>query len=149
MSLKTMKKEDLELMSYSEIAALILEESKKSMKIVDVFKKVCSLLEMSDAEFERKIADFFEMISTDKNFIVLEKGFCDLRKRHNIEVVLDDDEDEEVLDSESSEETDIEEDVTEENEDDIYYDSSSDEDDVDDSDDLDDFMVVDEDETSM
>ena len=149
MGLKSMKKEDLELMSYSEIAALILEESKKSMKIVDIFKKICTLLEMSDAEFERKIADFFEMISTDKNFVILEKGLCDLRKRHNPEVILEDDE-EDVVDSESLEEDELpEEENTEESEDDIYYDSSSDEDDVDDSDDLDDFMVVDEDETSM
>ena len=144
MKLKGYTKEDLETMSYTEIAEIILNEKGSSMKIVDIFKKICKLLEMNDSEFEAKIADFFELISTDKNFIVLEKGFCDLKKKHAPKVVIEDEE-EEIIEPES-----IDEDETEPEEDsdeDIFYDNSSDKDDVEDNDDeLSDFIVVDEEE---
>lgn len=146
--LKKLSKDDLELMTYAEIAELILTEKKKQMKIVDIFKKICELLELSDSEFESRIADFFEIISTDKNFIVLDKGFCDLRKKHTPEVVIEEDDDDEETELELEEQVDeIEE---EKEEDDIFYDSSSDEDDVDDdADDLTDFIVVEDEEASM
>ena len=148
MKLKELSKDELETMSYGELSELVLNDNGSKMKIVDIFKKICTLLELSEAEFENKIADFFELISTDKKFIVLDKGFCDLRKKHTPEVIIEEEE-EEVIDSEVSEEDEIEENL-EENDGDIFYDSSSEEDDVEDSDDeLTDFIVVDEDETSM
>ena len=144
MKLKGYTKEDLESMSYTELAEIILNEKGSSMKIVDVFKKICKLLEMSDAEFEAKVADFFELISTDKNFIVLEKGFCDLRKKHTPKVVIEED-DEEVIEPEVADEEETE--PEEDSEEDIFYDNSSDKDDVEDNDDeLSDFIVVDEEE---
>lgn len=144
MKLKGYTKEDLESMSYTELAEIILNEKGSSMKIVDVFKKICKLLEMSDAEFEAKVADFFELISTDKNFIVLEKGFCDLRKKHTPKVVIEED-DEEVIEPEAADEEETE--PEEDSEEDIFYDNSSDKDDVEDNDDeLSDFIVVDEEE---
>ena len=144
MKLKGYTKEDLESMSYTELAEIILNEKGSSMKIVDVFKKICKLLEMSDAEFEAKVADFFELISTDKNFIVLEKGFCDLRKKHTPKVVIEED-DEEVIEPEIADEEETE--PEEDSEEDIFYDNSSDKDDVEDNDDeLSDFIVVDEEE---
>ena len=146
MKLKNLSIEELESMSYSDIAELIITEKGSSMKIVDIFKKICSLLKMSDAEFENKIADFFELISTDKKFIVLEKGFCDLRKKHTPTVIIEDDEEEiepDIIEEEP-------EDNLEEEEEDIFYDTSSDEDDVEDKDDdLNDFIVVDDEETGM
>jgi len=148
MKLKDLTQEELETMSFAEITEVILNEKESKMKIVDIFKKICTVLGMSDVEFENKVADYFELISTDKTFIVLDKGFCDLRKKHTPKVVIEEDE-EETVDSDTLETEDIEEDI-EENEDDIFYDSSSDEDDVEDNDDeLTDFIVVDEDETSM
>ena len=60
MKLKGYAKEDLESMSYTELAELILNEKGSSMKVVDIFKNICKLLEMSDEEFEAKVADFFE-----------------------------------------------------------------------------------------
>ena len=144
MKLKGYTKEDLESMSYSELAEIILNEKGSSMKIVDIFKKICKLLEMSDAEFEAKVADFFELISTDKNFIVLEKGFCDLRKKHTPKVVIEED-DEEVIEPEAVDEEETE--PEDDSEEDIFYDNSSDKDDVEDNDDeLSDFIVVDEEE---
>lgn len=144
MKLKGYTKEDLEAMSYSELAELILNEKGSSMKIVDIFKEICKLLNMGDSEFESKVVDFFELISTDKRFIVLEKGFCDLRKKHTPNVIIEDEEEEEILESDLSEdETTDEEDENE----DIFYDNSSDKDDVDDADDeLSDFIMVDEEE---
>ena len=148
MKLKNITKEELETMSYSDIAQVILNEKGKSMKIVDIFREICKLLDMSDNEFEQKITDFFELITTDKNFIILDKGFCDLRKKHNPEVIIEED-DEEPVEAEVEEEDSIEEEV-EDSEEDIYYDNSSDEDDVDDADDeLNDFIVIDDEEASM
>lgn len=132
-------------MSYTELAELILNENGSAMKITDIFKKICKILEMSDAEFEARVTDFFELVSTDKNFIVLDKGFCDLRKKHIPKVVIEDEEEEEIIEPEASEDEDQE--TSEENDDDIFYDSSSDKDDVEDSDDeLSDFIMVDEEE---
>ena len=148
MKLKNLSIEDLEVMSYGDIAELILTEKGSAMKIVDIFKNICELLKMGDTEFENKIADFFELISTDKKFIVLEKGLCDLRKKHTPTVIIEDDEDD-TIDSDVIEDEEPE-DTLESEENDIFYDTSSDEDDVDDNDDdLNDFIVVDDEEAGM
>ena len=146
MKLKNYSTEQLESMSYSEIALLILDSEGKKMKIVDIFKKICKLLNMSDAEFEMKVADFFELITTDKNFIILDKGYCDLRKKHTPKLIIEDDEDS-AIDNEVNDEENEESDFEQER--DIYYDNSSDEDEVeDDDDDLDDLIILDDEEES-
>ncbi|MGN1379345.1 MAG: DNA-directed RNA polymerase subunit delta [Bacilli bacterium] len=148
MSINNLTKDDIDTLSYDELANLILQENKKQMKIIDIFKKICELKNMSDKDFEDKIADFYDLISTNKEFIVLEKGFCDLRKNHTPNVIIEDEDD---IDSEDIEEEIVDEEDISDDEDDIFYDNSSDEDDVDTADDeLSDFMVVDEeDETSI
>ena len=146
MELKKLSLEELEQMTYGEITELILVEKGTKMKIVDIFKKICKLLNMSDAEFEAKIADFFELVSTDKKFIILDKGYCDLRRKHTPKVVIED-EDNEDVEVEIDEEEIDEDKETDENQDDIFYDNSSEEDDVDtDDDELDDFLIVDDEE---
>ena len=87
------------------------------------------------------IEDIAKMFRTNKEFLVLEKGYCDLRKNHTPNVIIDDEDD---VDTEEIEEN-IEDDV-EETEEDIYYDNSSEEDDVDTDGELSDFIVVDEDD---
>lgn len=151
MKLKDISSEELEEMSYADLTKVVLEEKGTKMKIVDVFKKICDAKGMSEAEFENTVADFFELISTDKNFVVLDKGFCDLRIKHNQTVVVDpDDEEDEVIEDEENIESSNDETEESNDEEDIFYDNSSDEDDVtDEDDDLADFMVVDEDEASM
>lgn len=145
MSIKNLTKEDIDTLSYEELAYLIIQDKHSKMKIIDIFKKICELKNMNEKEFEDKIADFYDLISTNKEFLVLEKGYCDLRKNHTPNVILDDEDD---VDTEEIEEN-IEDDV-EETEEDIYYDNSSEEDDVDTDDELSDFIVVDEDdETSI
>ena len=145
MSIKNLTKEDINTLSYEELAYLIIQDKHSKMKIIDIFKKICELKNMNEKEFEDKIADFYDLISTNKEFLVLEKGYCDLRKNHTPNVIIDDEDD---VDTEEIEEN-IEDDV-EETEEDIYYDNSSEEDDVDTDDELSDFIVVDEDdETSI
>lgn len=145
MSIKNLTKEDIDTLSYEELAYLIIQDKHSKMKIIDIFKKICELKNMNEKEFEDKIADFYDLISTNKEFLVLEKGYCDLRKNHTPNVIIDDEDD---VDTEEIEEN-IEDDA-EETEEDIYYDNSSEEDDVDTDDELSDFIVVDEDdETSI
>ncbi len=138
MKLKDYKKEDLELMGYDDIAVLVLQEVNKKMKITDLFKKVCNLLGLSDKEYEQRIGDFFELLSTNKNFIMLENGYWDLKSKHNSKVIIDED-DEEIVDS-----IDEDEEIDDEEEEDIFYDGDDD-DDVQ-EDDLKDLVVIDGDE---
>lgn len=139
MKLKDISREELEMMSYAEIAEIILKENKKKMKIVDIFKKICTALGLTEAEFENRISEFFETISTNKLFTILPQGYCDLKTRHNTKVVIDEDEEEIVVEDEVSE--DVEEDAEDE---DIFYDDTEDDDVSDDE--LQDFVVIDEDE---
>lgn len=140
MKIKDMTKEELESLSYDDIAYLILEESGTKTKITDLFQEVCNLLELSHDEYEAKIADFFQMLSTDQRFVMLEKGFWDLKSRHQTKIILDDT-DEEDLDEENIDDTD---DMAEDNDDEIFYDDEENDDDSDD--DLKDLVIVNEDD---
>ena len=147
MKLNEIPKEELELMGYDDIAFYVLQESGKKMKLQDIFKKVCKALELPDEYVESHIMGFFEVMSTNKKFVMLEKGFWDLQSRHVADIVIED-ADEEI-------ENDIEEDEimeeTNEEDDDIFYDQDDETDDTDD-DDLADLVVIDsneEDEQSL
>ena len=142
MNLKDIPKEELETMGYDEIAYLILEKNGKKMKIIDLFQKVCKALDLPDETVEELIGDFFELLSTNKKFVLLENGYWDLATNHSLDIVIEDEE--ENLDNEEIEEEEIED--TDEEED-IYYDNDIDSDD-DDDDDLKDLVIVDEDEIS-
>lgn len=140
MKLKDISKEELEMMGYAELAEIVLNESKKKMKIADIFKKICGALGLSDAEYEDRISEFFEIVSTNKLFTILPEGYCDLKIRHNTKVIMDDEEEEIIVE----EENESEEEELEDDEDDIFYDENED-DDVED-DELQDFVVIDEEE---
>lgn len=150
MKLTDITPEELETMNYDDIAYLILSEEKTKMKINVLFQKVCDTLSLNEKEYEDKIADFFELLTTDKRFIMLEDGSWDLKELHNPKVIVDDEDDDDMLQNEveEDEEDNIEEDIDSEDEDDIFYDAEADDDLPDD--DLDDFMVinVDEEETN-
>lgn len=141
MSLSKMTKEEIELLSYTDIAKLYLEENKKTLNTADLFKEVCNLLSLSEEEYQNKIADFFQSLTTSKEFILLEDGKWDLKSKHSVKVVMDElyeekDEDEE------DEEYELEpEEMTEEDE----YNSIDDEEDYAD-DDLSDLTILNEDE---
>ena len=144
MSLKTMKKEELELLSNKDIAFMILEESKRKLNTADLFKKIIKLLDLPESVFEKKIADFYTALSTDKRFILLDNGKWDLRTNHTSDKVIrisDDEEDED-------EEEDLEQ---QEKEDEIEEDSFDDTDEEydDTNEDLKDLVVIDEDELEL
>jgi DNA-directed RNA polymerase delta subunit len=138
MKLKTINKEELETMSFDDLAYVILKEKGKKMKTADIFGTIKELLQMSDAEYEARIADFFTLLATEKRFIQLDKGFWDLRENHTAKIEIEDVEDEdEELENEIIEETETEED-------DIFLDESKEIDDDETEDELKDFVVLDE-----
>jgi DNA-directed RNA polymerase subunit delta len=115
MKLSKMKKEDIELLSYTNIAKLYLEENKKSMNTADLFKEICKLLDLSERVYQDKIADFFQSMTTSKDFVLLPDGTWDLKANHKVKIVMDDlyeekddEENEEEID-EDSEDTENEE----------------------------------------
>lgn len=142
MLLKDMSKEDVELLSYTDLTNLILTENKSSMNTPTIFKKICDLLGYSEEEYMDKIGDFYTSLTIDKRFVLLENHEWDLRERHAVELVLDEDEDdEEALEEENEEEV-----LDEEVEDDMI--SSEDELDTDD-DDLDDLTIISDEEDEL
>ena len=137
MKIEKMKKEELEVLSYTDLTEMILKENKKAMKTADIFKKICNLLELSDEEYSNKIGDFYTSMTTDKRFILLENAEWDLKDNHKVEINLDeDDEDDEYV-----EEEEIEEDAEEVDEDNSV-DITDDEVDLDDEDDMEDLTIV-------
>lgn len=143
MKLSDITKDELETMNYDDIAYIILNEEKVKMKINVLFEKVCTALELGEKAFEDKIADFFELLTTDKRFIMLEDGSWDLRERHNPKVIIDEDDDEAISDVEETDDDIIGED-NENDDDNIFYDADTDDDLPDD--DLDDLVVIDVDD---
>lgn len=145
MKLNKIPKSELELLSYTEIAKMYLEENKKTMNTAELFKEICNLLELSEFVYVDKIADFFQSLTTSKEFILLEDGTWDLKSNHKIKVSMD-----EIYDESNSEESEEENDESldsdiEEPEDlDAIDDSNSFIDDSDD--DLADLTIVNDDE---
>lgn len=142
--LSKMNKENLELLSYTKIAEMYLKENKKTMNTADLFKEVCRLLELSDEEYQDKIADFFESLTTSKDFILLNDGNWDLRVNHSVKIDMDD-----VYEEADSEEVVEDEDDMELSEEDNYEDDSYNTDLSDDDlpdDDYADLTEIDEDE---
>lgn len=140
MKLSKMKKEDLELLSYTSIAKLYLEENKTTMNTADLFKEVCKLLELSDRVYQDKIADFFQSLTTSKDFILLDDGKWDLKGNHKSKKIDIDD-----LYEEKEEETYDYDDLDESNEEEDEYNSIDDEEEYA-EDDLSDLTIMNEDE---
>ncbi|HPF83528.1 MAG TPA: DNA-directed RNA polymerase subunit delta [Bacilli bacterium] len=144
MKIKDMTKEELELLSNCDIAALLLKENKKPMNTPKIFRNICDLLGYSDSEYTDKIGEFYTALTTDKRFILLDTAEWDLRDNHSIKISIDDeeesdyeeeieDEEEEIVEDEEVEEKDVEEPIDDE------------ELDIDDDDDeLEDLAIVDE-----
>ena len=141
MKIKDMKKEDLEVLSYTDLTEMILKENKKPMNTPSVFRKICDLLELSEEEYSEKIGDYYTSLTTDKRFILLDTAEWDLKDKHKVEIILDEDDEEEVFDEEE-----IEEDEEIEEETDESIEITDDEVDLDDSDDLDDLSILDDDD---
>ena len=120
---KKLTKEELELMSYNDIANILLKE-KPNQSTLDIFSKIVEMLELPKSVLENKIGEFYTALTNDKRFILLEDGKWDLRKNHKTEnLTLEEDlEDyeEEIEDYEDEEqEVEPEENYRDETEDDI------------------------------
>jgi len=115
MILSKMSKEEIELLSYTEIAKLYLEENKTTMNTAELFKIVCNLLSMSETDYQNKITDFFQSLTTSKDFILLQDGKWDLKKKHSVKVVMEEIY-EETVDEEEDFELENEEELDEEDE---------------------------------
>lgn len=146
MKLNQIPIEELELLPYTAIAKMYLEENKTTKNTADLFREVCNLLKLSDDEYVDSIADFFESLTTSKEFILLEDGTWDLKSNHKVKVVIEDIEEEENEEETSDEEMEIIDDDMEAEIDDIdiidddgFIDDDSD-------DDLAELTIVDEDE---
>ena len=138
MSLSKMTKDEIELLSYTDIAKLYLEENKITLNTAELFKEVCNLLSLSESEYQDKIADFFQSLTTSKEFILLQDGKWDLKSKHSVKVVMD----ELYEEKDEDEEYELEpEEMTEEDE----FHSIDDEEDYAD-DDLSDLTILNEDE---
>lgn len=140
MKLKDMKKEELEVLSYTDLTEMIIKENKKAMNTAAIFKRICELLELTDDEYTNKIGDFYTSLTTDKRFILLDTAEWDLRDKHKVEIVLDDEDEDEVFDEEN-------EDNIESNEEEMSesVEITDDEVDLDNSDDIEDLTIVDDD----
>lgn len=138
MKLSKMSKEEIELLSYTSIAKLYLEENQTTMNTADLFKEVCKLLELSERVYQDKIADFFQSLTTSKEFVLLDDGKWDLKSNHKSKKI-----DMEDLYEEKEEELDEEEEKEPSEEDE--YNSIDDEDEYA-EDDLADLTILSEDE---
>lgn len=141
MKIKEMTKDELEMISYDDLAYMILAEYKKKFKITDLFKKVCDLKGLSDQVFENKIGDFFELLTIDQRFYMLDNGNWDLKERHTNKIKINTVEDEEEEEDSELIDEDIED---EEEEEDIFYEHDETDDEA--EDDLKDLVIIDEDE---
>ena len=142
MSIKNLKKDELELMSYKDITNILLKEI-GPQNTPDLFRKIVDLLELDDKFYESKIGDYYMMLTTDKRFILLDDGNWDLREKHTSDKIIKVEDDDEEMESEESGSKSKDE-LDDESED---YDSSEDFDD--DDDDFKDLVILDEDELDL
>jgi DNA-directed RNA polymerase subunit delta len=144
MKLKELSKEELETMGYDDIAYEILTENGAKLTLPEIFKEICDLLGLSSKEYEDKIGDFFQLLSTDHRFIMLPKGYWDLKARHQTKVIIEPDDDDEIIPEDTEDDTDITEPDEDEEDDGIFEDEDTDDDTG--EDDLKDLVIVSEDE---
>ena len=131
MKLNKIPKNELELLSYTEIAKMYLKENKTTMNTANLFKEICKLLELSENDYVEKIADFFQTLSTSKEFILLDDGNWDLKSNHKLKIVVDEDDEDEEEENEEENAEELQEqeepdDLDSINEDDSYIDDDSD-----------------------
>ena len=140
--IKNMSKEELEILSYSDLTELILKEENKPLNTPTIFRKICDILGYDDEEYTNKIGDYYTSLTTDKRFVFLDTNEWDLREKNPVDIVMDEDEDEEEIEDEEMNEEDQEE--TSEYEDDI--DTMMEDEDIVDDEELDDLSILSDEE---
>lgn len=116
------KKEELELMSYNDIAHLILKDKPKQTTL-NIFKKIVKMLGLSESALENKIGEFYTALTNDKRFILLDGGKWDLKENHKSVSLTNDDDledfDEDGEDYDDAQPEQEEDDMFEETDDDV------------------------------
>lgn len=135
--LKNINKEELELLSYTDLAQLILKEANKPLNTPTIFKEICNLMNYDDNSYANKIGNFYTSLTLDNRFVMLDSLEWDLREKHSVKIEIDDEDD--VL---------VEEDETEEVEEEAAdLDLILDEEEIEEElDELEDLTIVDEEE---
>lgn len=105
MQLTNIPKEEIELMSYTDITYKLLKENKKSMTTPDIFKNICKLLDYSEEDYQTKIGDYYTSLTIDKRFILLDNGEWDIRDHHSVDLLVEDEEEdvEEIIEEDVEE----------------------------------------------
>ena len=140
--IKNMPKEELEILSYSDLTELILKEENKPLNTPTIFRKICDILGYDYEEYTNKIGDYYTSLTTDKRFVFLDTNEWDLREKTPVDIVMDEDEDEEEVDDEEMNEENQEE--TSEYEDDV--DTMMEDEDIVDDEELDDLSILSDEE---
>lgn len=140
MNVRQMPLDELELLSYADIAYELLRLDKKPKTTPVLFGEVCGLLDINEDNMMDMIGDFYTSLTTDKRFVLLDNAEWDLKEFHIIKPIVDDeDEEEDSLEEQSEDE------VSDETEDEAVTDDSDDYDDGDEiTDDLEDLAIVNE-----
>ncbi|MDD4035803.1 MAG: DNA-directed RNA polymerase subunit delta [Bacilli bacterium] len=140
MDLEKTSKDELELLSYTDITYYLLDGKNKQKTTAELFRSIMQMLELSESVFAAQIGDYYTSLTTDKRFIILDNGKWDLRHNHSSDKLkaIEDDEDYE----DESEEFDIETDEDDEELED--FDITDDDDNIVDDDILDDLSIIDE-----
>ena len=143
MDIKKMTNEELEKMSYLDIAYNFLKFEKKKLNTVDLLKEVCKILKLSDNAYEELIGDFYTSLNLDKRFLLLD-GLWDLAEHNVVKVLIEDDLDDDIEDYDLDED----EDEEDEREDDIVSDETETMEDVEDDldDDMEDLAILEDEE---
>lgn len=144
MNVREMPLEELELLSYADIAYELLKLDKKPKTTPVLFDEVCKLLQIDDDTMYELIGDFYTTLTTDKRFVLLDNAEWDLREFHAIKPIVDDDDDDE--DEETLDEEEKDEEEPEGTEDEAVSEDPEDFDDTNEMDDLGDLAIVDEEE---
>ena len=137
---KKLKKEELELMSYNDIANILLKEKPKQSTL-DLFNRIVDMLELSKQTLENKIGEFYTALTNDKRFIMLEDGTWDLQINHKAKNLLTE---EDIEDYE--EDTDDYDDEDIEKEEEMYDEDNQDDDISDITEEYKNLVIVDEEE---
>lgn len=104
MNVRQMPLEDLELLSYTDIAYELLKLDKKSKTTPVLFGEVCKLLQIDEDNMLEMIGDFYTTLTTDKRFLLLDSAEWDLKEFHVVKPIVDEEEDDDDIAEEETEE---------------------------------------------
>lgn len=80
MSLKDYSHEELKSMSAVEVAKIILLDEKKAMNFKDIFDEIADVRELTEAQKEDKVVQFYTDLNLDGRFITLGSNTWGLKR---------------------------------------------------------------------